>query len=242
MIKTLFLISGLLFSQVLAKELRLAIGDELPPYIFKNSSRGIEYEIVKEVLALKGYKLVPRYVPLARLIRHVQKDNIDGALTISENFNTEGMYLSSPYITYHNVVVSLVKNQVEIEDLSDFKMKSILSFQNSKRYLGDKYSYATDTCRKYSEMNNQENQVAMLLRDRVDAIVIDKNIFLYHYKTSKKIDEHKKTRFHDLFSPSHYRVLFKDKEIRRDFNQGLKKLIESGRYDHILAKYTQLNN
>ncbi len=238
MFKIVIFICGLVLSTVWAKDLRLAIGDELPPYIFKNSERGIEYEIVKEALAFKGHRLIPRYVPLARLLRHVQKDGIDGALTISENFNTRGMFLSDPYITYQNVVVSLAKNKVIINNLSHFKMKNILSFQNSKRYLGDDYSYATDTCRKYSEVNNQENQVAMLLRSRVDAIVIDKNIFLYHYKNSKKIDIHKKAKIHNLFSPSHYRVLFKSEKMRQDFNEGLKELVETGRYSRILSSYT----
>lgn len=228
----------LLNSLVFGKEINLVIGDELPPYIFKNSSKGIEFEIVKEALEFKGHQLVPTYVPLARLLRQLRNPRADGALTINKNFDTKGMYLSAPYITYHNVLISLHRKKQKFNTISDIRDKSILAFQNSRKYLGSKYSNATNTCRYFKEMNNQRSQVAILLKDRVDAIVIDKNIFLYHYRNFKR-EIRSDVKLHHVFDPSQYQVLFKDEKIRDDFNQGLRYLKDTGRYDDILKKYTK---
>ena len=45
----------LFVSFLFSKEIKVALGDSLPPYIIPPSS-GIEYEIISEVLGLKGYK------------------------------------------------------------------------------------------------------------------------------------------------------------------------------------------
>ena len=45
----------LFVSFLFSKEIKVALGDSLPPHIIPPSS-GIEYEIISEVLGLKGYK------------------------------------------------------------------------------------------------------------------------------------------------------------------------------------------
>jgi polar amino acid transport system substrate-binding protein len=220
-----------------AKDVHLAIANELPPYIIRESSEGIEYEIVKEALEYKGHNLIPQYVPLARITRKLRNKGTDGSLTFNDSFNTDGMYLSEEYITYHNVMVTLKNKNRKIDSLSDFNDISVLGFQNSRKYLGEEYAKATETCKYFKEINNQKNQVMILLRNRVDAIVIDKNIFLYHYKGFAR-ESRLDITIHHIFRPNHYKAVFKDKKIRDDFNEGIKYLRDTGRYDDIVRKYT----
>ena len=45
-----------------------------------------------------------------------------------------------------------------------------------------------------------------------------------------------------MFTPSHYPLIFADKDVRDAFNRGLKRLRESGQYEAIIAKYSHLTN
>ena len=48
------------------KVVNIAFGLTLPPYVFENET-GMEYDIIKKSLALKGYSMKPFYVPFARV-------------------------------------------------------------------------------------------------------------------------------------------------------------------------------
>jgi len=220
-----------------AKDIKLLIADQLPPYTFKNQNKGIEYDIVKEALAYKGHKFIPTYVPFGRLHNFVRFKSYDGALTINKSHKFDKFFLSDVYIIYQNQVVTLDKRNLFFDSYKDFKGKKVISFHNSTTYLGLNYKNAIKECFYYNEMHNQKNQVLMLLRNRVDAIVIDKNIFLHHYGNLNKNKKEPKFRLHSFFEPTEYRLLLKNKEIVNDFNEGLQYLKSTGRYDQIISTY-----
>jgi len=64
-----------------AEKIEIAVGLWIPPYIIKDEARGIEYDILKEVLASQGYEMIPKYVPLARTISLLKTGNIDGIMS-----------------------------------------------------------------------------------------------------------------------------------------------------------------
>jgi polar amino acid transport system substrate-binding protein len=43
----------------------------------------------------------------------------------------------------------------------------------------------------------------------------------------------------EVFAPTRYKVGFKSKSIKNDFNEGLAALRKSGRYDEIILKYIE---
>ncbi len=80
----------------------------------------------------------------------------------------------------------------------------------------------------------------MLLSGRTDVAIMNKSIFRF-YK-NKLISEGKVSAkvavvLDNLFEPTRYRTAFIDHHIRDAFNQGLKILRESGRYDEIYENY-----
>ena len=60
-----------------AKDVTLVAGLSLPPYIIQDSNSGMEYDIIKEALASKGYTMKIQYIPFVRLVVDYKKH--DGA-------------------------------------------------------------------------------------------------------------------------------------------------------------------
>lgn len=223
----------ILVTCLFSKEIKVALGDSLPPYIIPPSS-GLEYEIIYEVLELKGYKMKSIFVPFARLFKTVEQINYDAVATVKENDLSKGVYYSDEYIIYNNIAVSL--NDFQINGVEDLKFKKIISFQNAAIYLGKEFEDVVKNNKNYSELANQEAQVASLMNGRTEVIIIDENIFRYYYQKSKLFPQ-KPYKVYRIFQPTPYKIAFKNKKIRDDFNQGLKLLKSSGRYDEIIDKY-----
>jgi polar amino acid transport system substrate-binding protein len=225
-----------------AKTLTLAIGLTLPPYNIPEIKSGMELDIVKEALRLKGYKAIPRYVPLGQRMQELLNQTVDGVLTVTPDSGIDAYY-SAVHIVYQNVAVSLQKNHFTILTVEDLKDKSIAAFQEATVYLGKDYAAMAKTNDRYQEVGNQEAQVSLLYSGGADVIVMDKNIFSffrhhYDYKNrDKNIDASQQVVIHRIFPPSPFSVVFTDKQVRDDFDNGLAELRKSGRYDRIIEKY-----
>ncbi len=218
------------------KELTFAVGLALAPYNIPEKNCGIEMDIVREALEMKGYRVKTKYVPFARRIREITEGDVDGVLTVNENSGLD-VFLSDPHIACDNVAVSLKKNNFKIEKIGDLKDKSILTFQNARKYLGKEFVAAADASPDYREISKQELQINLLYGDRVNVIVLDKYIFYHHRKQNEMVDTAQPIDMWYIFPKTLFRVGFVDKKVRDDFNDGLKQLYSSGRYDEIIHKY-----
>ena len=220
-----------------AATLKVAVGLALPPYVISENNTGMELDIVREVLKSKGYDIEPVYVPFARVPLSIEKKEVDAALTVTEAANLKDTYFSESHIMYQNVAVTLKENNVKIDSIADLKDKRVVAFQNATVYLGEEYKNIVSTNKNYSEVAKQENQVTLLFLNRADAIVMDINIFKYYKKQVTKADTSKEVEIHSIFPESHYKVGFLDKAVMEKFNEGLKELKASGRYDAIIKSY-----
>ena len=160
---------------------------------------------------------------------------VDAALTVSEAFGLNAC-LSDVVIRYQNYAITLKRSSLIINNLSDLAGKKIVAFQNTKKYLGSDFAVAIKKAH-YSEVHKQTHQVNRLYLGRDDVVIADKNIFLYYKSKIQKFDTGAPLVFHSIFPSSPYRVAFRDPQTCKDFNSGLKKLKESGRYDKIMARY-----
>lgn len=219
-----------------AKDITLIAGLSLPPYIIEAENRGMEYDIIKEALKLKGHELKLEYVPFVRLV--VDYTKFDGAITINESSGATGNY-SDVVITYQNYAISLKDKNVAIASVQDLGNKKIVAFQNATKYLGDEFAQMAKANSEYFEQGNQEAQVKMLYSGRADAIVSDINIFKFYRKNLQNFDTSADITLHEIFPGTDYKVLFNDAQIRDDFNAGLAELKSSGRYDEIVKSYVQ---
>lgn len=218
------------------KELTLAIGLALPPYNIPEANSGMELDIVREALQMKGYAIKPKYVPFARVKRELKNHEVDGALTINPDSGIEAFY-SDEHIVCENVVISLKENNFNIKNVNDLSDKSVLAFQDATIYLGKDFASMAKGNAQYREIAKQQLQVNLLYTNRVNTVVLDKNIFYYHRKYNNKVDISQPIDIWRIFSPTPFRVAFIDKKVRDAFNEGLKQLRDTGRYDEIMKKY-----
>jgi polar amino acid transport system substrate-binding protein len=218
------------------KVLTLAAGLAIPPYNIPETKSGIELDIVREALKNKGYAIKIKYVPFARVKKELKDQTVDGALTINPDSGIEAFY-SDEHIVCENVVISLKENKFNIKDVNGLKGKSVLAFQDATIYLGKDFASMAKQNRKYREIPKQELQVNLLYSNRVDTIVLDKNIFYYYRRHNQMVDTSKPIDVWHIFPPTPFSVAFIDEKVRDDFNEGLKELRKSGRYEEIVKKY-----
>lgn len=239
------LVCGALFSApgiASAREVVVAIGLSIPPYVIAAEARGMEYDVVKEALALEGHVLKAEFLPLARMAKALKGGLVDAALTQIPGM-TSGTVLSEVYITYRNFAITLASHDLKVDSIDDLAGKSILAFQNAHRYLGEGFRRMAEANPRYREEANQQAQPMLLFHDRVDVVVADHNIFRWFAsrpEVTAKADTSRPIRMHALFPPTEYRVAFRDPALRDDFNRGLAKLRAGGEYDRIVARYADL--
>lgn len=219
----------------------MAFGEKIPPYCFPESDSGIELEVIGEALAFRGHRLKPRYYPLARVPLAFRHGEVDAAMTdLGQNLAEVGGHYGEPAVLYENVLFSLRGRQLTLNSPADLKGLSVVAFQGAaKRY--PEWLKATQEAGLYFEQNNQELQVLGLNKGRYDVVLSDRSI--YHYfenllsRTAlfkaKAVDVHRFTQE----DPQNYRPVFRDAQIRDDFNAGLKHLKDSGRYQAIYDSY-----
>ncbi len=237
-----FLLSVLSSAVVQARELKIIFSSYTPPYVFQAETTdkpGILVEIFQQAFAGTDYTVKPVFLPLGRGFKLLEEKRVD-ALSISTTNLGLKAYYSDYCIEYHNYAIGLVSRPHSIKHIADLKGLSIIAFQKADTYLGKEFNETVTGNPNYVEMANQENQVHMLLKGRIDIAVMDRSIFQYY--RNKLINEgmvHKDAEYqlYDLFNPSRYRAAFADEKVRDRFNEGLKRLHASGAYQAIYSKY-----
>jgi polar amino acid transport system substrate-binding protein len=234
----ILLLTGLGYSSVLAesKELTLAVGMSIPPYNIPETDSGIELDIVREALKMKGYSVKAKYVPFARRNLELTNREVDGVLTINIDSGIDAFY-SDEHLVCQNVAVSLKEKGFIVNSVRDLGDKSVVAFQDATIYLGKEFADMARANKKYKEKANQDLQINLLYGHRVDTIVLDKYIFYYLRKRNKRVDTTQPIAIHCIFEPTPYRVAFLDKQVRDDFNEGLREVRRTGRYNEIVEKY-----
>jgi len=199
--------------------------------------QGIQIDIVREALLSQNYLPEFTHVPLARNITNFQKWHVDSVSILPLSFAYPGMFISQPYVSYQNVVVSLKSRNFAIDDLSDLSGKSIAAFQKAKLFLGPEYKDIVNYSLGYREIADQNKQIELLFNGSVEVIILDINIFNYFLKTHQSKRHQVATTVHYIFNERIYSAGFKSEAIRDAFNNGLNSLKASGQYQLIIDHY-----
>ena len=237
----LLLLACLTAAPAAAREVTLAVGRSLAPYVILPEWRGIEYDVVRRAFELSGHTATPRSLPLARVTKEFEGGGVDAAMTMSPNSGLKALY-SEPYIAYRNYAITLARRDLTITSAADLADKSVVAFQNASRFLGPEYKTAVERNPRYREEAHQVVQPTLLFLDRIDVVVADRNIFTWFANDPEvrgKTDTTQAVRFHPLFPPTEYRLAFRDAALRDDFDRGLKQLRDSGEYARIVASYAR---
>lgn len=235
---------SLLFVPQLSAEnnsIKIVTGLAKPPFILTSQKDGMQLDVVKEAFLTENIDVAFVPVPLGRNITELRKWDIAGILTIPDDFQYSGLHISKPYMTYQNVAISLVENDIEINNIEDLQGKSIVAFQKAKKFLGDNYNKAVSYSLDYREIAEQDKQISMLFAGRTEVIIADINIFKYKVKSQSDPMFHKTFKIHYIFPERKYSAGFKSKKVKETFDKGVQLLIDNGTYNTILDKYLSDN-
>ncbi|WP_051085279.1 hypothetical protein [Hahella ganghwensis] len=67
-----------------AKKLIIGISFSIPPYVITEENSGLELEILRESFAVKGYSILPSYLPLARTFINFEDGSLDGVINVKK--------------------------------------------------------------------------------------------------------------------------------------------------------------
>lgn len=235
-------------SATFAADVSVGFTTNREPFVNKDGS-GLEVTLVRTALAHAGHTMTPIYFKGKNLKSALIVDRVDAIANMKKaQFKDYAgiAFLSDPYISFENIVVTKKGSNCKVSIPASLAKCKVAAWSSANTHLQGKWrSYfdnpAVELNKNYFEFSDQYAQVKLLLQDRVDALLIDKNIFRYQYnlmmkKSIKKLNfefEH-----HDLFdSRTQIRLAFSGQKLRDDFNKGLKVLKSSGKYDALLLQY-----
>lgn len=225
-----------------AETLNLVVGLSKPPYVLQDSNSGFELELVRNIAKQLDYDVNFLYVPFGRTPSMLTKNGVDGILTTNIYTIQDEKFLTTPYITYQNAVITLKDTKFDFKKLSDLAQHSFVAFQNASKLLGPKYLQATQKAKLYLEVPDQMRQLKLLFQKKVDAVVIDVNIFnrLLSLYPDDDVAPH---RIHNVFAPTYYSLSFSNTSLINAFNGEITRYIGTGEYVNLMRKYnvTQVN-
>jgi polar amino acid transport system substrate-binding protein len=233
-----------------AADVRMVFGNTLAPYAIPETSSGLEVKIIHAALALHGHTLKPIFMPQARGQLALRNGVVDAAERGSPKILAENKFYPSEMraINYQDVAITLKKNNLVINSINDLMGKKIVSFQGSTTYLGSAYAAAVKNNPDYTEAPFQTNQGLMLFHNRVQVVICDEIIFRYYNKNNQAgVNLTQDLVYHKILKPlitKSNNQIFASKQIRDDYDDGLKQLKNSGQYDKIIKDFnaTELGN
>lgn len=233
---------SLLSLQALSDTLRVGFAAGKPPFVIKENNSGMEIDIVSRALALSGHSTAIKFVSKVELYLGFTKLNLDASASVREDAYPTKLYYSKPYIAYQNVAISKRKHNFKIESFADLKGLRVGSWKLSRGEFDSHFKHIVDHLgsTQYAEYADQIEQNIAFWNDIIDVILVDRAIFSWNRKAlSARLDTSEKIAVHAIFpQTTTFKVSFKNKAYRDDFNSGLEQLHSSGEYQQIIKRYT----
>lgn len=215
----------------------IAVGLAKPPYVIQADNSGFEIDLIRNVIANMGKSAEFVYTSFGHAPKMLAVDEIDAVMTTNTRVFSDTTKLSDVYIIYQNVAVSLKSKQLKIESIEDLANYSVASFQKADKILGPDFENAMNQSPLFLQVADQKRQPNLLIKERVDVVVMDKNIFNYFARELKIEKIESQFVFHHIFSKSHYRMAFKDRQNIALFNKTFMEYSASKSYQTLLAQY-----
>jgi polar amino acid transport system substrate-binding protein len=229
-----------------AKEAKILFSFALAPYVIPGAGgaepSGFEYEIIKAALAAKGHTVTPVFVAMGAIPKMLKEQQADGAQRGSPDLKeSDGFaYADEATVTYQDTAISLKKNNLAIAAIGDLKGKTISTFQGASNFLGPEFAAVAKGNAGYLETSDEKRRVQQLYANGVQVYVGDINVFKFYKTNATGVDTAQEVVYHKVFTPSHAQwnnAVFRDKQLRDDFNAGLKAIKASGQYKALVKKY-----
>ena len=213
------------------------------PYFIEHNETGIFTEIINKV-----FSKIPEHQPKyawgrsnSRLWLEFSEGKLDAVSNLFDSVKLAACR-SDPVFRFRDIAVSNKKDNYKIDDISDLKGKSIISFQGAKDFFGDKFSSIIQTD-KYREVARPHWQAKVLYTHQADVSVGDLFIFLDSIRAESNTSlTPLDFNYHDIFPAIYSRMGFRDKQVCESFNKSLREIKRNGEYEKVYHKYLKRLN
>lgn len=231
-----FAVSFAIFSNtaIANDELMIVVGLAKQPYVIQADDSGFEVDLIRNILKEMGNSTKFIYTTFGHSSKMFKIKEVDAIMTTNKTVFSDQLKLSDVYITYQNIAISLKEKNLTINTIKDLANYSIASFQKAEKLLGPDFADAVEQSPLYFEVANQSQQPTLLLKKRVEVLVMDKNIFKYFTRDLSNEDRNMLFTFHQIFPGTDYRIAFKNKKYLNLFNETLAKYKQTN--DYLLLK------
>jgi len=218
-------------------QLEMLAGLPKPPFIIEQNGVGLQLELIRQAFKSVEHKVNFTHVPAGRTTNAFEGYKVDGISLLPSNFQHSGIFVSKPYIHYQNVAISLADRHFVFDEISGLEGKSVIAFQNAKKFNGEAYIASVNLSTYYREIADQIQQIELLFSRRTDVIILDVNIFKYFIKTH--LDGHYNQDFniHYIFAEREYAAGFRSEQQRDLFDLAIARIKAQGVYQQVLALY-----
>ena len=219
-----------------AEKLTVSISLDIPPYVIKSASEGLEVDIVRGALADQQLSFVQ--MPYADLQTAIQQKKADVSIGVQPT--DASVFFSHGLIAFVNFAIAKKSDHLKIDSIAALKGHKVLTWQDAYLELGDEFASLFAPGAPYRaddiEVANQEDQVRRFWQGDNLVIVIDRSIFAYF---SKKMGHAmSEVDLFALFPPvTDFKAGFANAALRDRFNQGLDGLCGNGGYAKLLDRY-----
>lgn len=223
------------------KRITIAFGDAIPPWVLENGDGGILIDLVKDCLEPSGYIVDIVLLPYARRLFNYSNDRVDSVSDINQKVIDESNlsgYFTGDIYAYTNYFFSLAKNNLSPKNINDMKDYSIVSWQGAKTHIGGEYRNMAEKNTRYTELANQESQVRMLFKNRIDFAQLDMQIFKYYkdiIAEKYKTDTQQEVDVFEFLGKNSNGFLFKTEDARDSCLKNLNTEENREKYQQILV-------
>lgn len=213
--------------------LTFLVGVDKPPYIRVDDKTGFELELLQQVSERIERCASFIHTPNGRLLELYQQGVAD--IVTLQQAKPEGLYASAPYISYENIVITRADLRPPVHSLEDLRGRRVIAFQNAHLFLAEPYARLIPAFASYLEVVEQQALPTLLQKNRVDALVMDINIFNY-YQRQLPVPPVALLQL-AMFGKNRYHLLGRDKALMQRFNQALLAFLQSPAYRELQLKY-----
>ncbi|MGJ8680749.1 substrate-binding periplasmic protein [Paraglaciecola sp.] len=222
---------------VSANTLIVSVGKNKPPYVIEKGNTGFEVDVLRHVFQLMDQAVEFTYFDYGRGAGILDVREIDAVASVNQDVYPDASKLTDSYIEYHNVAISLADNNLVINRPADLAQYSVISFPLADLVLGDEFSLAMAKSPMFRKTFDHNKHPEMLIRNRVDVVVMEKQIFKYYLGQTQWKNALDKIVIHPVFPVNRYSVAFKNKAYVSSFNKALQSFLTSSDYQGLKYKY-----
>ncbi|MFY8352786.1 substrate-binding periplasmic protein [Pseudoalteromonas sp. SSM20] len=242
MIRLISLVCFLLSSSVAASDVKVAAGNFVPYFKadIQTNKQGL-YELLV-TSALSKMLINPTFVNVSNeaIKRYYHKGRVDIAINWTGEFLGEGYISEYRLFFYNRAILRRSSRWAAATQILELEGARIASFSGASLNFGANYNLLINKVNtRYFESGDQLAINKMLLANKVDILIADWLKFYRYIKPLGLLDEF---TFLDVLHNSGSKIIFKDKQLRDEFDRVIESMHASGELEQLTQAWLAKNN